>query len=462
MNSPPGPGLLDATCHQGNDFQMTDAHWAEVNRLSKLHDAPGQFIALPGYEWSGNTGVGGDHNVICLKDDETIHRSSSVLLPDGSFDLATEAPTIADLYSALDPARFVVLAHVGGRYAMISPEDDLSLQKAVEVHSCWGTFEWILHDSFAAGHRVGIVAHSDDHKGRPGCAYPGASTFGALGGLTCYLAERFDRAGILDALRRRHTYGTTGDRIRVDLNVTAPAGGFRQYSDPHRGDSPRLASQLTMGDIAVTDAEAVALSFDIGCPTPIEKIELFDGTACIDRWQHPVSAPACDDRIRVLAEGALYRGRGRNLNWDIDVTAQGTTILSAQPINVFNRDRIPERAADGSAVHLETVTTGNRSGMDLTLSDAMSGTLCLRSSLGPIEVDLAHFGVRGTADLTGEGLGRRISLQRLPKTLSEKRVQGRFTVPLALAEERKLYLRITQDNGHIAWTSPLYLERQTA
>lgn len=144
----------------------------------------------------------------------------------GSFDLATEAPTIADLYSALDPARFVVLAHVGGRYAMISPEDDLSLQKAVEVHSCWGTFEWILHDSFAAGHRVGIVAHSDDHKGRPGCAYPGASTFGALGGLTCYLAERFDRAGILDALRRRHTYGTTGDRIRVDLNVTAPGWRF--------------------------------------------------------------------------------------------------------------------------------------------------------------------------------------------------------------------------------------------
>lgn len=456
-----GPGLLDATCHQGNDFQMTDAHWAEVNRLSKLHNVAGEFIALPGYEWSGNTGVGGDHNVICLEDDETIHRSSSVLLPEGSFDPSTEAPTIPDLYQALDPERFVVLAHVGGRYAMISPDDDLALQRAVEVHSCWGTFEWILHDSFAAGHRVGIVAHSDDHKGRPGCAYPGASTFGALGGLTCYLANSFDRAGIMDALRRRHTYGTTGDRIRIDLKVTASDQMFRQYNDPYRGDAPSDAATLTMGDIAVTNAETVTLSFDVGCPTPIEKIELFDAEQCIDVWHHPVSTPASDDRLRVLAEGALYRGRGRNLNWDINVKATDTTIVSAKPINVFNRDRIPELATDGSSADLETVTTGNRSGMDLTLSDALGGKLRLRTDLGPIEVDLATFGTQAIAELTGEGLGRRISLQRLPKTLRETRAKGSFTVPLTAASERKLYLRVTQDNGHTAWTSPLYLERQT-
>ena len=67
------------------------------------------------------------------------------------------------------------------------------LERAVEVHSTWGTFEWLLHDAFDQGYRVGVVCHSDDHKGRPGATRPGASTFGAIGGLTCYLMPELTR-----------------------------------------------------------------------------------------------------------------------------------------------------------------------------------------------------------------------------------------------------------------------------
>jgi hypothetical protein len=38
-----------------------------------------------------------------------------------------------------------------------------------------------MQDCFALGHRVGVVANSDGHKGRPGASYPGASEFGAYG-----------------------------------------------------------------------------------------------------------------------------------------------------------------------------------------------------------------------------------------------------------------------------------------
>jgi hypothetical protein len=55
--------FIDIAGHQGNDFQITDEFWAELNRLTKEFDVPGQFVALPGYEWSGNTGMGGDRNV---------------------------------------------------------------------------------------------------------------------------------------------------------------------------------------------------------------------------------------------------------------------------------------------------------------------------------------------------------------------------------------------------------------
>jgi len=64
----------------------------------------------------------------------------------------------------------------------------------MEIHSAWGTFEWLLTDGFALGHRSGVVCNSDGHKGRPGASYPGAATFGAYGGLTCFLAEELTRS----------------------------------------------------------------------------------------------------------------------------------------------------------------------------------------------------------------------------------------------------------------------------
>ena len=44
-------------------FRSTTAFWAEINRLAREYDRPGEMVALPGYEWSGNTGMGGDRNV---------------------------------------------------------------------------------------------------------------------------------------------------------------------------------------------------------------------------------------------------------------------------------------------------------------------------------------------------------------------------------------------------------------
>jgi len=82
----------------------------------------------------------------------------------------------------------------------------------VEVHSDWGTFEWLVQDALEQGYRVGILANSDGHKGRHGASHPGASLFGAYGGLSCILAKNLGRAAIFEALRKRHHYATTGCR----------------------------------------------------------------------------------------------------------------------------------------------------------------------------------------------------------------------------------------------------------
>ena len=92
--------FLDAMSHQGNDFQITTPFWNELNRLSAEFNEDGRFIMFPGYEWSGNTGLGGDRNVLHMKEGRQIHRSSHALVDDLS-DVDSDANSANDLFEAL-------------------------------------------------------------------------------------------------------------------------------------------------------------------------------------------------------------------------------------------------------------------------------------------------------------------------------------------------------------------------
>ena len=113
----------------------------------------------------GNTGMGGDRNVLYRREGRPIHRSSHILVEGQTSTRALY--TAADLFGALAGEDAVVIAHVGGRYADIRVAHDGRLERTVEVHSTWGTFEWLLHDAFEQGFRVGVVCHSDDHRAAP-------------------------------------------------------------------------------------------------------------------------------------------------------------------------------------------------------------------------------------------------------------------------------------------------------
>lgn len=74
--------FLDAMSHQGNDFQITTSFWEDLNRLTAEYNEDGRFIVFPGYEWSGNTGLGGDRNVMFRDEGRQIHRSHHALVED--------------------------------------------------------------------------------------------------------------------------------------------------------------------------------------------------------------------------------------------------------------------------------------------------------------------------------------------------------------------------------------------
>ena len=447
--------FVDIVGHQGNDFQITDAFWHELNQLTAEFDVPGRFVCVPGYEWSGNTGMGGDRNIFYRREGRPIFRSSRILV-DGQDPGNADCHTAQDLFGALAGEDAVVIAHVGGRYADIKLTHDGRLERAVEVHSTWGTFEWLLHDAFDQGYRVGVVCHSDDHKGRPGATRPGASTFGAIGGLTCYLMPELTRDALFAALWARRHYGTTGTRLWLDLAGRFDAPVTRFSDDPQLGPTQENSTrEALMGDIIRPGAIPMRLSAEVIGTAPIERVDVMHG-ARVAQTARPYAAADLGRRVRVLWQGAEYRGRGRETVWQGQLKLGGNRIARFAPVNFLNPERKVRETAPGSALEWNSVTTGNMAGIDLWLDEARGGTLAIESNIVSGEVDLAKLDAEPVA-FDGGGLGRRLSIYRLPEADWSRHVMLEHLVTFPGGADLPVYLRITQADGHQAWSSPIYL-----
>lgn len=450
--------FLDVTSHQANDFQITPAFWKHLNRLTADYDEPGRFTVFPGYEWSGNTAIGGDHNVFFRHEGRTIRRCSHALLEDRS-EIGTDAHTLSDLFRAFRETSedVVVYAHVGGRYANIHYDHDPLIETAVELHSAWGTFEWVLTDGFELGRRVGVVCNSDGHKGRPGASYPGDSVFGAYGGLTCFLTDRNDRDSIFEAQRRRHHYGTTGCRMHMDVRMDLPDTGilFERNPDAAPDTKTHSVASAMMGDIVKTDAGSVELAVEICAHAGIERVEIRNGIEVLETIR-PYAESDLGDRIRVLWSGAEYRGRGRNTNWSGRAQFSGTTISRFETINKWNPDLLFEQRGSDTVIW-KAVTTGNFMGFDAWLSRS-SGRLLVTTNHGDLDLNLAEIGLADTICEAG-GLERRIRAFRLPEQRLDRELTFRRTVELRGSGDNPIWICVTTEDGFQAWSSPVYLFR---
>lgn len=449
--------FLDVTSHQGNDFQINKKFWAHLNALTAKLDEPGRHVVFPGYEWSGNTAVGGDHNVFYRNEGNQIYRCSHALLEDRS-DLDTDCLTLTDLYAALKDQDAVMYAHVGGRYANIFYDHDPLIETAVEMHSAWGSFEWILTDGFELGRRVGVVCNSDGHKGRPGASYPGSSTFGSYGGLTCFLTDKLDRDSIFDAMRRRHHYGTTGCRMHMDVSVDLPDGGTLYERNPDAmPDAPtHQVESAIMGDIVKTSSDTVELNINVECHAGIERIEIRNARKVLETLR-PYTADDLGSRIRVLWSGAEYRGRGRNTIWRGRAQLDQAKINRFKTINLWNSERPFEQRGSNSVVW-DTITTGNFMGFDAWLDDGDAGQLSIATNQGDLTPNLNDIGLEEKI-LDAGGLARKLSIFRLPDAPLQRSISVQRNIALNDTGDTPLWISVITEDGYQAWSSPIYLFR---
>ncbi|MDX1487794.1 MAG: hypothetical protein R3268_06310 [Acidiferrobacterales bacterium] len=451
--------FVDATGHQGNDFQISNAFWSELDHLSAEYNEAKRFVTLPGYEWSGNTGLGGDRNVYFTTEGRQIRRSSHALVPDRS-DLHTDANTAAELFRVFAEKRedVVCFAHCGGRYADVKLAHDGRFERSMEVHSSWGTFEWLVQDAFEMGYRSGIVANSDGHKGRPGASYPGASLFGAIGGLTCLLMPALTREALIECLRRRRHYATTGGRMLIDVRAVFPQGGTLYHDDPALGGADGTpATTAMMGDVVELPKGDVTLNVDILAGAPIERVEILNGLERLETVR-PYAPDELGNRIRVIWEGAEYRGRFRQVIWDGEATVSDNRIISARPINFFNLDKTLDQVADNKLAW-RALTTGNFGGFDVWVDDPYAGTLKLETPLIKCGVPLEEIGYEDEMVDNSGILPRFVRIFRLPADNPYRTLRIKRPIPIADGRDNPIFVKLIQEDGHAAWTSPIYFFR---
>ena len=449
--------FLDAMSHQGNDFQITGDFWRELNRLTAEYDRAGEFVIFPGYEWSGNTGLGGDRNVLYLREGETIHRSSHALVEDLS-DAGDDANDADALFKALHGKEAVVFAHIGGRYADIARSHDARIERSIEIHSDWGTFEWLLADAFEQGYRVGILANSDGHKGRHGASHPGASLFGAYGGLSCLVAEELTRESLAECLRARRHYATTGCRAFLDMKVTFDSPATVFSDDPLLGGAVTSVkrAEAQMGEVAAYGGECAYLEFELATSAAIESVEVRNRMETVERVV-PYAREALGRRIRMVWEGSEYRGRGRQTVWDGGARLSGNAFHDPKPINFWNLDKELRQVSEGE-LQWKSLTTGGFSGVDVMLHHRDAGELAVAT--GPVTATLPVHDIGFEPRvLEGGGIRKQMRIYRLPDANDCRRLRGRVRVPLHGGRDNAIYLRATTEDGFWIYSSPVYVGR---
>ena len=115
----------------------------------------------------------------------------------------------------------------------------------------------------------------------------------------------------MEGLKKRHHYGTTGNRVILDTRAIFDRPAQLFSDDPNLGEvSSEMVEHAMMGDILCSNEGETTFRIDIHSASPIERIDIRNGLNTVEVFR-PYQERDLGQRIRVLWEGSEYRGRGR-------------------------------------------------------------------------------------------------------------------------------------------------------
>lgn len=418
-------------------------NWDKISRVVAENYEPGKFVTFPGFEFARENG---DYNLYLCRDIPVL-------------------PGIKDYPELFAFARrenaIVIPHHIGykvGCRGMRWDWFDPAIMPLVEIFSMHGSSEdergpfpldlpWMgpretggtALSGLQQGHVFGFIASSDGHN-----AYPGSYKMG----LAAVYAEELTRESIWSAMRARRTYAVTGDRILLN---------FELEGQP-------------MGSVC-TSGKARSILVEVEGLDALDKIELIKNGRVL--WRECASL----NRDYDYQESGKFKvriewGWGSSEPWQAEgkLSLQGGNILSAVPC--FAAPGPNELTLDaGNSAAWKSVTIGN-SIFDWKIGRyAREGTNSIVFTIqgnGKTILELKLNGRIFRYSLADLMQGSRVELTRGPfdqkvkfhEPISEDQYYKSINFTDTASHGAKqdfYYVRITQANGQMAWSSPIWV-----
>ena len=440
---------------QRNDPAITTGAYEVQQQAEREHYEPGRFVPLPGYEWSATYDRGGHHNVYFRRFDQDLRRSGHADHLD-PWDIDTDLPHVLVLHEQKPAYDIVVTPHVGGVAADLQWHEP-QIEPALEITSTHGQFEWFLRESIERKYKMGFVGGSDCYTGRPGDDHPGYQLRRyQKAGLAGVYATELTLDGVLNAMKARRCYATSG--VRIVAVVTAD--GHFMGSEYSTTSSPEITVKV------------------VGAG-PLERVELFRGLELIH--SEDMSPGRSSNRVRITWEGASRRTSYSGVVWDGSVKTSGGSIADARKIR-FDSPRSHVTESSDTSLGWTSWTCGYRSGFLLDV-DGTPDT-GIEVSVASDVIASSQFGGHGetgarrinfaaadrvriptTLGALADGprvvdlgeLDRKVTVELAPDPGPE-RVEFTFVDESPNPGINPYWVRVNQSDMEKAWTSPVFVD----
>jgi hypothetical protein len=297
-----GLDVIALTDHDHWGMRFLDASpslWKEILATGASFHEPGRFVTVPGYEWT--SWIYGHRHVLYFDDgpyemlsslDPRFEHPSSVWSALAGRDALTMAhhsaggPIATDWTVAPDPHLEPVTEIVSVHGSSESADSPARIYRAIE-----GNY---VRDALALGYRLGFVGSGDSHDGHPGLTH----LAGPTGGLAGIIAEERTRPAVLEALRARRVYATSGARIVLRFTVDGT---------PMGGSLPAAASEVAHQAVVQVLGTAPLAGIDLIRSGEVTgQLRDLDGTDALTSFEVPALETGEYVYVRVLQQdGAL-------------------------------------------------------------------------------------------------------------------------------------------------------------
>jgi len=441
--------------HFIDGFHRLKETWPRVQRVIADANDDGKFCSFLGFEWHSN--CYGDQCVVFPEDYQPLFYTSDVK-DLRRFCLERDALMIPHH-----------LAYPTGRRGVDWDSFAPDCTPVVEVFSWHGNGEedrgpypfvrgspggrqtaGTARAGLARGLRFGFVASSDNHSG-----FPGAYGEGLMG---AYVSE-LTRPAIIDAIRRRHTYALTGDRIEVDFQV----------------EGHLMGSEINAG-------RQVEIAFDVAARDEIESVDVIvNGEVDSRDWPGRQSlrpaAKAASEPYQVRFEWGWgpweALGETNIVDWAFDIQLSEGSIerifpcFSSGPFDEDRRHGVEKIGASGIRIRSYTsrkdAYAGNpNQSVVLEMQAPLSASVVVtRSAPGQErhEVPIASILSASVPMHIGPVPAESYMLHRIVRV-----ADSRIAIRKMLSVDDRptnVYLRVQQRNGHMAWASPVFINYPT-